>query len=194
MHSGNGYSPQGEHMKVPRRFDSLSGTYLAGGYNRLKSEVKGQVIENEDLVNWPNWLFLTFRIGKGKWFSPDTVHMLSYSQTLDLSSGILHCSCRFSDSEDHITSLKTSRLVHMDLPHLAAIQWRLTPENWYGEITIHSALQGDVTNCGVKRYCELNGNHLKILGYGLHSNDGLYLQVSTTQSEIRMSQASAPGL
>jgi trehalose/maltose hydrolase-like predicted phosphorylase len=77
----------------------------------------------------------------------------------------------------------------MDLPHLAAIQWKLTPENWYGEITIHSALNGDVSNCGVKRYCDLNGNHLKIIGYGLHSNDGLYLEVSTTQSEIRMSQA-----
>lgn len=187
---GNGYfATRGAHESC--RADSIHypGTYLAGGYNRLKSEIKGQIIENEDLVNWPNWLFLTFRIDDGNWFSPDRVHILSYSQTLDLSSGVLHCSCRFSDSEDHITSLKSSRLVNMDLPHLAAIQWRLTPENWYGEITIHSALQGDVINCGVKRYCDLNGNHLKTLGYGLHSNDGMYLEVRTTQSEIRMSQA-----
>jgi hypothetical protein len=32
------------------------GTYLAGGYNRLETEIAGRVIENEDLVNWPNWL------------------------------------------------------------------------------------------------------------------------------------------
>ncbi|MFW5973747.1 MAG: trehalose-phosphatase, partial [Bacteroidota bacterium] len=32
------------------------GTYVAGGYNRLESEVSGRIIENEDLVNWPNWL------------------------------------------------------------------------------------------------------------------------------------------
>jgi alpha,alpha-trehalase len=41
------------------------GTYLAGGYNRLQSEINGQVIENEDLVNLPNWLPLTFRIVPG---------------------------------------------------------------------------------------------------------------------------------
>jgi trehalose/maltose hydrolase-like predicted phosphorylase len=32
------------------------GTYLAGGYNRLETEIAGRVVENEDLVNWPNWL------------------------------------------------------------------------------------------------------------------------------------------
>jgi len=38
------------------------GTYLAGGYNRLETEVAGRGIVNEDLVNFPNWLPLTFRI------------------------------------------------------------------------------------------------------------------------------------
>ena len=37
------------------------GTYLAGGFNRLVSAVAGRTIENEDLVNLPNWLPLTFR-------------------------------------------------------------------------------------------------------------------------------------
>ena len=32
------------------------GTYLAGGYNRLISEINGHIVENEDLVNLPNWL------------------------------------------------------------------------------------------------------------------------------------------
>lgn len=45
------------------------GTYLAGGYNRLKTEVSGKVIENEDLVNWPNWLCLTFKMEEeDNWF------------------------------------------------------------------------------------------------------------------------------
>ena len=56
------------------------GTYLAGVYNRLKSEVSGKIIENEDLVNWPNWLVLTFRIGKGPWFSIDDVKIKQYTQ------------------------------------------------------------------------------------------------------------------
>ena len=30
------------------------GTYLAGGYNRLATEVAGKTIVNEDLVNFPD--------------------------------------------------------------------------------------------------------------------------------------------
>ena len=38
------------------------GTYLAGGYNRLRTDIAGRMVENEDLVNFPNWLALDFRI------------------------------------------------------------------------------------------------------------------------------------
>lgn len=34
------------------------GTYLGGGYNRLRTDIAGHVEENEDLVNFPNWLAL----------------------------------------------------------------------------------------------------------------------------------------
>ena len=36
------------------------GTYLAGGYNRLQTNIAGRVVENEDLVNFPNWLAAQF--------------------------------------------------------------------------------------------------------------------------------------
>ena len=54
------------------------GTYLAGGYNRLTSTVAGHEIENEDLVNLPNWLPLLLRIEGGKWLRPDAVDQLDY--------------------------------------------------------------------------------------------------------------------
>ncbi len=41
------------------------GTYLAGGYNRQTTAVAGRPVENEDLVNMPNWLCLTYRIDGG---------------------------------------------------------------------------------------------------------------------------------
>ena len=44
------------------------GTYLAGGFNRLVTEVAERPVVNEDLVNMPNWLCLTFRIDGGEWF------------------------------------------------------------------------------------------------------------------------------
>lgn len=187
---GNGYfATRGAHESSNSGGFHYPGTYLAGGYNRLKSDVSGQSIENEDLVNWPNWLFLTFRIEKQEYFSLDNVQLLSYCQSLDMHSGILKCSMRFSDNYGHITRLNTQRLVHMSSAHLAAIQWILIPENWYGEITVHSAIQGNIKNCGVHRYCDLNGNHLKILDTGSHSHDGIFLESCTVQSKINMVQA-----
>ncbi len=38
------------------------GTYLAGGYNRLRTAIEGRVIETEDLVNCPNCLSLELQI------------------------------------------------------------------------------------------------------------------------------------
>lgn len=49
------------------------GTCLAGGYNRLRTDIAGRVVENEDLVNFPNWLALTLRIDGQDWFDARTV-------------------------------------------------------------------------------------------------------------------------
>jgi trehalose/maltose hydrolase-like predicted phosphorylase len=65
------------------------GTYLAGGYNRLRTDIAGRVVENEDLVNLPNWLALEFRIADEDWFDARTVTLLSYRQELDLRRGML---------------------------------------------------------------------------------------------------------
>src|SRR5512133_3519363 len=46
----------------------IPGTYVAGLYNRLTSTIAGRQVENEDLVNLPNWLPLRFRIVDGPWF------------------------------------------------------------------------------------------------------------------------------
>ena len=62
------------------------GCYLAGGYDRLVTEVAGREIENEDLVNLPNWLLLAVRIGEDGWLCPDRVELLSFRQELDLES------------------------------------------------------------------------------------------------------------
>jgi alpha,alpha-trehalase len=53
------------------------GTYLAGGFNRMESEVAGKIIENEDFVNWPNWLVLSFKPEGGEWLDLDKLAILS---------------------------------------------------------------------------------------------------------------------
>ncbi len=165
------------------------GTYLAGGYNRLESQVADRIIENEDLVNWPNWLCLNFRPAGGSWFDLKHVDLLEFRQELDVRRGVLTRQLRFRDQQQRETTLLSRRIVHMAQPDLAAIQWTLTPENWSGPIEIDSALDGSVSNAGVARYRDLNGQHLELLQDGRVHEDGIFLVVQTNQSQIRMAQA-----
>jgi trehalose/maltose hydrolase-like predicted phosphorylase len=166
------------------------GTYFAGGYNRLKSEVAGRIIENEDLVNWPNWLYMKFRIGDDPWFDLDDTEIESYRQELDLEKAILHREIVFRDPAGNRTQLTSKRIVHMDNEHIAAIQWILKPLNWSRNIVIRSGIDGSVTNNGVKRYRQLNGRHFSILERTRLQDDGIYLKVQTRNSETVLAQAS----
>ncbi|MFW6042801.1 MAG: glycoside hydrolase family 65 protein [Marinilabiliaceae bacterium] len=165
------------------------GTYLAGGYNRAKSEVSGRIIENEDLVNWPNWLCLSFRQEGGKWFTLDDVDILKFRQELDLYQGLLSRHLKFRDDAGRETTLITRRFVNMNNPHFAGIEWTLIPENWSGKIHVRSALDGTVINDGVPRYRALTSTHLQPLEMGAFDQESIYLRVQTNQSKIRMVQA-----
>ncbi|MBW3599909.1 MAG: glycoside hydrolase family 65 protein, partial [Planctomycetes bacterium] len=142
------------------------GTYIPGGYNRRESEVAGRVLENEDLVNWPNWLCLNFRPEDGDWFDLDAVEILQFRQELDVKRGVLEREVRFRDAGNRETTLRSRRIVCMHEPHLAAVEWTLTAENWSGRIEVESALDGSVTNSGVARYRALCGQHLEFLEAG----------------------------
>lgn len=187
---GNGYfATRGAAEEAKAGGPHYPGTYLAGGYNRLESEVSGRIVENEDLVNWPNWLCLSFRPEGGDWFQLGAVEVLDFRQSLDLRRGVLERRVRFRHADGRETSLVSRRLVHMGNPHLAAIQWVLTAENWSGRVEIRSALDGTVSNQGVQRYRALNSQHLEVPEAGRVGEDGVYLSVQTNQSHIRMVQA-----
>ena len=57
------------------------GTYAAGLCNRLTDEGGRDAIENESLVNLPNWLSLKFRIDGGDWFDVDEADLISTGRT-----------------------------------------------------------------------------------------------------------------
>jgi alpha,alpha-trehalase len=165
------------------------GTYIAGGYNRMKTEIDGHILENEDLVNMPNWLPLSFRIEEGSWFDIRQVDLLNYRQELDLKKGLLKRDIRFEDGEGRRTRVSFRRLVHMSLPHLAGQEMRLTAENWSGRLEFRSALDGRVVNDGVARYRKLNSRHLDPLESKRLGEDGICLTVQTHQSRLQVAMA-----
>ena len=187
---GNGYfATRGASSESQADGIHYPGTYLAGGYNRLKTEIKGRVIENEDLVNLPNWICLSFRCPGEEWFSLTQVDILEYRQELDMKRGLLLRTVRFKDKNGRRTMLKERRLVHMAEPHLAALEVVFTPENWAGEVEFRSALDGRVTNDGVPRYRGLNSKHLLPSETRAIDEETLYLKVRTNQSELGIAQA-----
>src|SRR5579885_3379324 len=151
------------------------GTYLAGAYNRLITNIGGVDIEHEDLVNMPNWQYLTFKIdtneknetegkslsttGDGsreEWFDLSNVEVLDYKQTLNLRQGVLYRVIDFRDSKGRETSLLEKRFVHMHHFHLAGLEMKIIPRNWSGMLTIRSALDGRVLNAGTKSFSALS--------------------------------------
>jgi alpha,alpha-trehalase len=187
---GNGYfATRGAAPESSADGTHYPGTYLAGGYNRLETPVADRVVENEDLVNLPNWLPLNFRINEGGWFSLTEVDILDYRQELDLKRGLLHRNLCFRDKEGRETSMTNRRLVHMGNPHLAALETTLIPENWTGQMEICSALDGLVVNAGVDRYKKLNDKHLEPLETRVLGDEGIYLKVRMNQSRVEVALA-----
>jgi alpha,alpha-trehalase len=187
---GNGrFATRGAAPEAAASEVHYPGTYLAGGYNRLSADVHGRQVENEDLVNYPNWLPLSFRIGDGDWFRLDRVELLEYRQALDLRRGVLRRELRCRDPEGRITRWCERRLVSMADPRLAALEVSLEAENWSGEITIRSALDGSVTNSGVARYRALPGRHLEVLDLGPREDRLLFLRTRACQSRLEVALA-----
>lgn len=165
------------------------GTYLAGGYDRLVSSVGDREIENEDLVNLPNWLPLMLRIGDGEWIGPDSVEQLGYRQELDLKTGVLSRVLRFRDADGRVTRWDERRIVSMHDPHLAAMSVRVTPENWSETLTLRSAIDASVINWGVERYRALEARHLETLDSRCEESGVISLRTRMVQARHEIALA-----
>ena len=146
------------------------------------------MVENESLVNAPNWLCFSVRPEGGQWLGDDGNEILSHYQQLDIYRGLLVRRTRWRDRDGRTSRLTQRRFVSMRDPHLAALETTVVPENWTGRLEVRSALDGTVTNSGVARYRALGSVHLSPLEEGAES-DLMWLQVQTTRSHIQIATA-----
>ncbi|CAA0094040.1 putative glycosyl hydrolase [Mycolicibacterium vanbaalenii] len=187
---GNGYfATRGAAPERKAGQVHYPGTYAAGVYNRLVDNVAGTEIDNESLVNLPNWLALTFRINDGDWFDIDTVTVLEYRQTLDLRGAVLTREVRFRDDAGRTSSLTQRRFVAMHLPHVGALETTALAEDWSGTIEFRSTVDGNVTNSLVERYRDLADKHLALVDACEIADDAVLLTMQTTQSRIPVAMA-----
>jgi alpha,alpha-trehalase len=182
---GNGYfATRGATTDAVADGRHYPGTYLGGLYNRRTSSVGDRDIENEDLVNIPNWLPLTFRIGDGPWFRIDAVTIEHYRLELDVRRGLLTRDMRFSDAAGHTMRWHEERIVSMADRHQAGIRLTLEALDWVGPITIRSGIDGGVTNAGVVRYKALKSQHLELHETRLVGPETILLRCRTSQSRV----------
>ncbi|WP_040723424.1 trehalose-phosphatase [Nocardia veterana] len=165
------------------------GTYVAGVYNRLGDDIGGRHVENESLVNLPNWLPLTWRIDGDDWFDCERVELLDYTQQFDLRAAVLTRRLRYRDSADRITAVVQERFASMTAPHVCAMRTTVTPENWSGPVTMRSAIDTSVRNSGVDRYRELSGTHLADLRSHTPDAHTACVLMRTTQSLVTVAVA-----
>ncbi|MEU3660166.1 glycosyl hydrolase family 65 protein [Streptomyces sp. NPDC032940] len=190
---GNGYfATRGALPECAADDVHYPGTYVAGCYNRLTSTVAGDEVrhvENEDMVNLPDWLPLCFRVPGGDWLTPDTAPVRDHRQTVHLDSGVLERSTRFPLGEGRVLTVRQLRLVHMADPHLAALRTEFTVEGAATGLDVEAALDGDVTNAGVARYRDLDGRHLTHVHTGEGGDGTVWLRCRTRTSDIRIGMA-----
>jgi trehalose/maltose hydrolase-like predicted phosphorylase/beta-phosphoglucomutase-like phosphatase (HAD superfamily) len=168
---------------------SYPGTYLAGVYNRLQSEVVGELVEVESLINAPNWLPVTFRPDDGAWLGAEDVVLSSHRIRLDLRCGLMVRHCIVTDGAGRRTSLTERRIVSMADPHLVALELSCTPVNWSGRLEIRAALDGAVLDDETIEDRLLANRHLELIDQGGDDSGGLWLRVRTVQSQITVGMA-----
>ena len=185
---GNGYSgTRGTMDESDANKINYPGTYIAGVYNRLSTPVAGRDVWNEDFVNVPNWLPVTFSINDGKWFDINDTEILSIERNLDFKTGRLSRSLKVRDQNGNETLIESNRFTSMAEPHLSALEYTVKPLNYNGKITIKTGINGAIINDGVERYKSLNQQHLKPVEEGTRGNR-LFVVVSTTQSGVQVAE------
>ena len=186
----NGYL--GTRGAVPERSADdvhYPGTYLAGVYNRLTSIVQGRTVEDEHMVNIPNWLLLDIRIGDGAWWSAGGLVAAGQRTELDMRTGVLTRKATLSGSGGRRLEVTQRRLVSMDRAHVAALETTLVADGWDGDVTVRSGIDAGVTNSNVAEDRELSNRHLTDIT-AEHAEDGVLLVLSRTmQSRIGIAVA-----
>ena len=165
------------------------GTYVAGVYNRVTSLVEGTALEEEHLVNVPDWLPLDLRIENGEWWSAGGLHSDHERTDLDLRRGILVRTARLTDSAGRVLRLTQQRLVSMARPHVAVLATSIVADGWTGRVSVRSGIDTSVTNSNVAALSSLNNRHLTAIAATQVDSAHLLVEAETTASGVKVATA-----
>lgn len=185
---GNGY--MATRGARPEHHDDgvhYPGTYLTGVYNRATGVIHGHALEEEHLVNVPNWLPLDLRIGDGPWWSSGGIRVVEERSELDLRRGVLTRRATLIGESGQRLSILQRRLVAMHNPHLAGLETTITAEGFSGAVGVRVGIDAAVANGNVRAYASTR--HLSDPSFTEAAIDTVLCEVSTVQSRIGIALA-----
>lgn len=187
---GNGY--MATRGARPERSDDgthYPGTYLAGIYNRVVNTIHGRRLEEEQLVNAPNWLPVDIRLDDGSWWSTGLLPTSEERHELDLRRGVLVRRLTLTGPDGRRLAVVQTRLVSMHNPHLATLETTLTPLGWSGVVSVRTGIDAAVTNTNVRAYADRTAKHLGPATFEQVDDNTVLCTVQTSQSQIRIALA-----
>jgi HAD superfamily hydrolase (TIGR01509 family) len=186
---GNGYlATRGARPEHHDDGIHYPGTYLAGVYNRLASTIHGRELEEEHLVNTPNWLPVDLRLGDGPWLSTGQVVTHSERRELDLRRGlVVRRAVLTAPNGDRLDFVQTT-FTSLDEPHLAVLETTLTAPDWSGTVTLRAGIDAGVRNSNVAAYLGSDATHLTQPTFR-QVGDTTLCEVRTRQSRVHIATA-----
>ncbi len=184
---GNGYlGSRGNLEEFHAGTSHYPGTYIAGLYNRLKSNVAGREVENDDFVNCPNWTWTEFT-DEEHLSSSNSFTIEWLERKIDFRTGLLEKSMIVGYDNGKKIRVRSQRFVSMYKPHLTGMHYEITPLNFSGKISVVTGIDANIINDGVERYRDLNQKHIECQEASAQENE-LSVLVKTTSSDIRVAE------
>ncbi|MET1153801.1 HAD-IA family hydrolase, partial [Arthrobacter sp.] len=187
---GNGYLAVRGAAPESRKSDvHYPGTYPAGVYNRLVSRVQDQDVEDEHMVNAPNWLVLDLRLEGTDWWSRGGLKILRERRVLDMRRATLERDVVLEAPDGRRMAVGQRRFVSMAQPHLMALETTIKALGWSGPAVIRSGVDCGITNENVPEDALLAHHHLVRLEGSDPAEPIPVVEVETSQSHIRIATA-----
>ncbi|GGC91181.1 glycoside hydrolase family 65 protein [Enterococcus wangshanyuanii] len=189
---GNGFMGlRGTTAEMSLSKDHYPATYIAGLYNEEKSEIAGQIVENEDFVNTPNNQYISVQVeGTNEWLTLEQSTLKALHRNLNLKNGLFTAHMLIEDSQQHQLEITALKIVNMAKMNNYSIKYMIKPVNFSKNISVKTMTDGSVYNFNVERYRNLTAKHFHITELVADQNK-TSITVQTNQSKIDVRQTSA---
>lgn len=146
---GNGHMGQRANFEETYTGASLQGSYMAGVYYPDKTRVgwwkNGYPEYFAKVLNATNWIGLKLVIN-GIILNLNTAKVSEFKRELNMKEGFLYRAFTATLENGDIVTVEATRFVSITMKEIGAIEYKVTPVNFDGEIEITSFLDGDIIN------------------------------------------------